>query len=259
MGRLRSLEISPRRRPARIRAEEIAGREVKEDPPGRGEGITAGDLSRADRSKVPRLTMQEKAVLLNCERPMDMEDWREMTRERKRGTLENEMTYWPVETTPEVVGGKGAKQAVSPKPPPKAPRTYWLDPGVENAAATGKGKYSKGKDGHGKAPKGKDGRGKDSKGKESKGKDAKGQDAKAKYSKGGKTLPKVEEDPEAARGNYSPQTAREQNWEPARYRNEHAYKQWSSPNDWAYLDEAWRETRDPTMEAVAVVEGGQRN
>ena len=64
------------------------------------------------------------------------------------------MTYWPEETTPAVVGGKGAQQAVSPKPPPKAPSTYWEDPEVENASETGKGKDPNGKDGHGGIPNG---------------------------------------------------------------------------------------------------------
>ena len=53
------------------------------------------------------------------------------------------MTCWPEEATPEG-GDQGAKQAVSPKPPPpKAPITYWRDQKVENESETGEGKGPK--------------------------------------------------------------------------------------------------------------------
>ena len=91
-------------------------------------------------SKVPRLTRKEQTVLLNCERTLDMEDWREVTRKRQRGELARmEMTCWPTETTPDVVWETGVETVVSPKPPPpKAPIPYWQDPKAENAAENGK-------------------------------------------------------------------------------------------------------------------------
>ena len=69
-------------------------------------------------------------------------------------------------------------------------------------------------------------------------------------------MAKVEEDREASRSSYSSQTAREQNWGPANYRNEYGHTQyWRSGGDWAYLDGRWRETRDPSIEEAAIIEG----
>ena len=70
-------------------------------------------------------------------------------------------------------------------------------------------------------------------------------------------MAKVEEDREASRSSYSSQTAREQNWGPANYRNEYGHTQyWRSGGDWAYLDGRWRETTDPTIGEVSRSEGG---
>ena len=129
---------------------------MKEELPGRAE--TERNLTIADRPYVPRLTKKEKTLLMNCERPLNMEEWREMTRERQRGTLENvKMAYYAEEATPEVSGEKGANTTVSSKPPPpKAPITYWQYLRVESAAETGKGKDSEGIDSEGEDRKGKD-------------------------------------------------------------------------------------------------------
>ena len=68
-------ELTPRRRQVMNSTEDLGGRGVKEELPVRGEGEAERDLSRADKSKLPRLTTQEQSVLLKCERPMDMEEW----------------------------------------------------------------------------------------------------------------------------------------------------------------------------------------
>ena len=62
---------------------------MKEGLPDFGECETERNWRIADRPKVPRLTKQEQTLLMDCERPLDMEEWREMTGERQRGTLEN--------------------------------------------------------------------------------------------------------------------------------------------------------------------------
>ena len=75
--------------------------------PDRGEGETARNLRIADRPKVPRWTKQEQTRLMNCERPLYMDEWRETTRERQRGTLGNmKMAFYGEETTPEVSWGE---------------------------------------------------------------------------------------------------------------------------------------------------------
>ena len=99
-----------------------------------------------------------------------------------------------------------------PPPPPKAPSTYCGDQKVESEVGKGKGRVPKCVDSKEdlqkaanakeRAPKEKIPMGGDASGKDSKGKDSKGKD-----SKGGKTLPKVEEDPEATVSMYSPHTA----------------------------------------------------
>ena len=61
---------------------------MSEELPDRGEGEAERDWALADRSKRQRLTTKEKTVLTNCERPMGIEEWREMTPERQRETLE---------------------------------------------------------------------------------------------------------------------------------------------------------------------------
>ena len=61
----------------------------------------------ADRPNVPRLTKQEKTLLMNCARPLDMEAWGEMERERHRAALGNAaMAYYVEETTPGVSWGE---------------------------------------------------------------------------------------------------------------------------------------------------------
>ena len=65
------------------------------------------------------------------------------------------------------------------------------------------------------------------------------------------------EDREAERGSYSSQTAREQGLAPSNFRNEYEYAQyWIRWGDWAQLDGRRRETRDPAIEAVAIIECG---
>ena len=99
-------------------------------------------------SERPRLTTNEETLLANCERPMEMSEWREMTPDRQWGTLGlMRMDYWEKETTT----GGGEEQVVanhvSPEPPhPKAPTAYWQYPKVEKGADDGKGKGPKGKD-----------------------------------------------------------------------------------------------------------------
>ena len=69
----------------------------------------------------------------------------------------------------------------------------------------------------------------------------------------------VEEDRVGARSSYSSQTERGKNWDPSNYRKEYGYTQyWSSGADWAYLDGRWRETSDPTMGEVSIIEGEEQ-
>ena len=66
-------------------AEELGGRGAKEELPDCGEGETEGNLRIGDRSRVPRLPKKEQPLLMNCERPLCMEEWGEMTRDRLWG------------------------------------------------------------------------------------------------------------------------------------------------------------------------------
>ena len=138
---------------------------MKEELPESDEGETEGNLRIADRPKVQRLPNREKTLLMNCGRPLYMEEWGEMTRARQRGALENVgMAYYLEETTPEVSGEKGVNTAVSSKQaPPKEPITFWQYPSEETPQRPG-GKDSEGSVSIGKDNKGKDGHGEDSKG-----------------------------------------------------------------------------------------------
>ena len=95
-----------------------------------GEGEADRDLSMTDRSTRPRLTANAQTVPANCNRPLEIEDWREMTSERQLVALElMGFAHWQKVATTEVGEGKVVSKQVSPKPPrPKAPTTYWEDP-----------------------------------------------------------------------------------------------------------------------------------
>ena len=145
----------PRRRQALNNTEELWGRGAKEELP-ECWGGTESNLGIAYRSNVPRFTTREKILLMNCERPLDMEYWREMTRERQRETFDNSpMDCYVEEKAPAATWGGWVETTVSSKPPPpKAPIAYWQDLSVESAADPRKGKDPDGGDSEGKDPKG---------------------------------------------------------------------------------------------------------
>ena len=63
---------------------------------------------------------------MNCERPLYMEEWGEMSKELKWGTLGNmKMAYYGEEEASEGAGGEAGKApAISKAPPLKAPAAY---------------------------------------------------------------------------------------------------------------------------------------
>ena len=68
--------------------EELGGSGAKEELPECSEWGER-NLGISDGSKVPRLSKQEQNLRMNFGRPLYMEEWREMSKETKWGTLEN--------------------------------------------------------------------------------------------------------------------------------------------------------------------------
>ena len=73
---LKGLGIYPRRRPVMDSTEELGDtkEEEEEDIQERSEGEEGRDLSIADTTRGPRLTLEEKTRLLNCEMPCTREE-----------------------------------------------------------------------------------------------------------------------------------------------------------------------------------------
>ena len=172
-------------------------------------------------------------------------------RERENGLLRRR------EDSGSIRGAAGKAPAGSKPPPPKAPAAYRQDLKVGNATETGKGMDSKGRGSEGSDSKGNDHKGKDTEGKDLSGKDAKGKEGKGNDYRGGKTLPKVEEDTQASVSIYSSQTTIGRSWGPSKCRNDYSYTQWTSRNEWAYMDGNWRGggARNPTISEISLIGG----
>ena len=97
-----------------------------------------------------------------------------------------------------------------------------------------------------------------SKGKMPVGGDSVGRDSEGKGYKGGKTLPKVEEDPDATGIMYSSQTTNDQNWGPVKRRSEHSYHHRINQTDWEYVDGTLRARTSSTKADAAPINGETR-
>ena len=69
--------------------EELGVSGVEEEIPECSEGEQREILRIDDGPNVPRLSKQEKKLLMSCERSLYVEEWRGMSKVRKWGTLEN--------------------------------------------------------------------------------------------------------------------------------------------------------------------------
>ena len=85
---LTALKISHRRRPVLDITDELGGNQRDGGIPDCSEGGEERDLDISDRNKEPRLAIQEKAKLPNCDRKCSEEEWRSMAIATKWGTLE---------------------------------------------------------------------------------------------------------------------------------------------------------------------------
>ena len=192
-----------RRRPVRNVTEELGG---NQDIP-KHMGVfpeCQGDeeersVRKLNRRKRPKLTTSEIEKLQNCDRPLNKDEWAEMSIGRHWGTLEMVGILKKEPTEEEKDVEIAAIPITSPKKPPKAPfgmKAFATEPSSSSRNCLG-GQDAKGRDREGEEiPK------------EDKWEDSKGTDSKGKGLKGKSDSDNAEDTGEAAGSHYTSHSAR---------------------------------------------------